>query len=381
MDVSFRLDPEILIGPDTVNRAGAICGRIGSRVLIVTEQVLYEHKSIERLSGILEDSGIEVIVFDEVPAQATADVAETVAGLARGARCSSIIGFGGLKTQAIARMAAIMAPSRLPIFELLDGRKTNEEFLPCVTIPTAGRDPFIFSDYFLAVDPRDRSVKMIKSPSRLCAAAIIDSNLSESLSGAFAATTAFDGFCVAVEAYCSARANFFSDALLEQAISLYAQMISSYSDANQSFDMVGGSTNAGLLMSIGCTVSAPGIGTALSYAINGRFPVAKSWSSTVLLPYILEKLVTARPEKIAKVAFLMDEPVEGASVSDSANMAVDSIRRRMGILKVPARLKEFNLSLDRLIPVAESARNLEFVAFSPWTVSSEDAFDLLKQAF
>ena len=73
--------------------------------------------------------------------------------------------------------------------------------------------------------------------------------------------------------------------------------------------------------------------------------------------------------------------MEGASVADSAAMVVDTIRRRMGVLQVPARLKEFNLSLDRLVPVAESARALEFVAFSPWTVAAEDAFDLLKQAF
>jgi alcohol dehydrogenase len=95
----------------------------------------------------------------------------------------------------------------------------------------------------------------------------------------------------------------------------------------------------------------------------------------------MERLVAARPEKLAKIAALMGEPVEGASVADSANMAVDSIRRRMGVLKVPARLKEFNLSLDRLVPVAEAARNLDFVAYSPWTVSSEDAFDMLKQAY
>jgi len=53
----------------------------------------------------------------------------------------------------------------------------------------------------------------------------------------------------------------------------------------------------------------------------------------------------------------------------------------MGQLQVPARLKNFNLSLDRLVPAAEAARNLEFVASSPWTVTSEDAYDLLKQAF
>jgi alcohol dehydrogenase len=276
-------------------------------------------------------------------------------------------------------MAAIISPAKIPVFELLDGRQSTEEFIPYIAIPTAGRDPFMFTNYFIAVDPRDRSVKQVKSPSKLCAAAIIDSSLSEALSGAFSATTAFDGFCVAVEAYCSTRGNFLSDALLEQAITIYSQMMDSYS--NNTYDLAGNSTNAGFLVSLGSAASSPGIGTALAYAINGRFPVAKSWSSTVLLPYILEKLVAARPEKIARIGALMGEHLEGVSVSDSANTAVDTIRRRMGLLKVPARLKEFNLSLDRLLPVAEAARRLEFVAYSPWTVSSEDAFDILKQAF
>jgi alcohol dehydrogenase len=380
MDISLQLDPEIIIGVDTVNRAGAICGEFGSRVLIVTEQVLYENRSIERLTGVLEDAGIEAIVFDEIPPQATADVAESTAVLAQGARCSAIIGFGGLKIQSIARITSIIVKNKMSVFELLDGTQPKGSWIPYIAIPTTGRDPFLFSRYFVAVDPRDRSVKLVKAPQGLCAAAIVDGGLSESLSGKFASTTAFDGFCVAVESYCTTTASFLSDALLEQAILLYTQMMDSYAD-NKLFDMVGGATNAGLLTALGSAVSSPGIGTALAFALNGRFPVAKSWCSTILLPYILERLVAARPEKIAKIATLMGEPTMGAPVSESANMAVESIRRRMGILKVPARLKDYNLSLDKLVPTAEAARNLEFVAFSPWTVSAEDAYDLLKQAF
>jgi alcohol dehydrogenase len=379
MDISFQLDPQVVIGLDAINWTGTICSELGERVLIITEQVLYENRSIERLIAILEDAGVEAIVFDEIPAQATADVAEAAGFLAQGARCSAIIGFGGLKTQSIARIAAMIVKTRISIFEMLDGAIVRD-FIPYVAIPTTGRDPFLFSRYFVAVDPRDRSAKLLKSPQGLCAAAVIDGGLSESLSGKFASTTAFDGFCVSAEAYCSTKASFLSDALLEQAIALYTQMMDSYID-NRHFDMVGGATNAGLLMALGCTVSSPGIGTALAFALNGRFPVAKSWCSTILLPYILEKLVAARPEKLAKIATLMGEPTMGVPVGESANMTVDAIRRRMGILKVPARLKDYNLFLDRLVPTAEAARNLEFVAFSPWTVSVEDAYDLLKQAF
>jgi alcohol dehydrogenase len=154
----------------------------------------------------------------------------------------------------------------------------------------------------------------------------------------------------------------------------------SYAD-NQSTDYPGASVHAGLLMAIGASVSAPGIGTALAYALSGKFPVAKSWCATVLLPYVMEKLVASRPEKMAKAATLMGEITDGLSVSAAANLAEDMVRSRMGQLQVPARLKDFNRSLDRLVPAAEAARDLEFVASSPWTVTSEDAYDLLKQAF
>jgi alcohol dehydrogenase len=95
----------------------------------------------------------------------------------------------------------------------------------------------------------------------------------------------------------------------------------------------------------------------------------------------MEKLVASRPEKMARAAFLMGEATENVSTSEAANMAVDTVRGCMGQLKVPARLKDFNLYLDRLVPAAEAARSMEFVASSPWTVTSEDAYDLLKQAF
>jgi len=379
-DTILRLDPEIIIGLDTINRAGLLFANRGRKILLATEQGLYENNLIDRLVRVLDDAGLETILFDEIPAQATAEAAENAASLARGARCDLVIGFGSLKTQSIARLAAILAASSFRLFDLLDGQREESEFLPYAAIPSSGSDPFLLSDFLVAVDPRDRFVKLVKCPRLLCQAVILDPGLSELIGGKFGPTAAFDGLCTAMEAYCSTKSGFFSDALLEQAISLYAKMIHSYTD-NLSADYPGSFVHAGLLMAIGASVSAPGIGTALAYALNGKFPVAKSWCATVLLPYVMEKLVASRPEKMAKAASLIGETTEGSSTSEAANMAVDMVRSRMGQLQVPARLKDFNLSLDRLVPAAEAARDLEFVASSPWTVTSEDAYDLLKQAF
>jgi len=379
-DTILRLDPEIIIGQDTVNRAGAFCANLGRKIFLATEQGLYENNFIERLVKVFEDADLETILFDEIPAQATAEVAETAASLARGARCNMIVGFGSFKTQSIARLASILAASRIRLFELLDGEREESAFLPYVAIPAFGGDPFLLSDNLIAIDPRDRFAKLVKCPKGLCKLAILDPSLSEPLSGSFTPPTIFDGLCSSLEAYCSTKSSFLSDALLEQAISLYAKTMHAFAD-NSLTDFSSACVHAALLMSMGISVSAPGIGTALAYAINGKFPVAKSWCATVFLPYVMERLVAARPEKMAKVAMLMGEIIEGVSISDAANMTVDLIRRLMGQLSIPARLKDFDLLLDRLVSTADAGRNLDFVAFSPWTVSSEDAYDLLKQAF
>ncbi|GHV88468.1 1,3-propanediol dehydrogenase [Spirochaetia bacterium] len=380
-DIIFKLDPEIIIGTGTINRVGTISGA-GNRVLIITEQGLRGSPDITRLTAILDDSGAEGIVFDDIPVQATAEAAEAAAELARGACCSAIIGFGGLKTQAIARTTAIIANSKLGIYDFLDGKKPQGTVIPYIAVPTTSRDPFLFSGQFVLTDPRDRLVKQVTSPSGICITAIIDSSITESQSGTPAA--AFDGFCIAVEAYCSNKAHFMSDALLEQALTLYANIMDAQVN-NQtedlSKDLMERSAHAGFLASLGAAVSTPGIGTALAYSLSSRFTVEKAACSTVLLPPILDRLVTARPEKMARVATLIDETVTGDPVAESAQKAPEAIRRRMEQLQVPSHLNDFNLSLDRLVPAAEAARNLEFVAHSPWTVAVEDAYDLLKQAF
>ncbi|MDR0311997.1 MAG: iron-containing alcohol dehydrogenase [Treponema sp.] len=380
-DIVYKLDPEIIIGYDSVSRAGILCASLGGKALIITEQLLYEANAIGRLQAVLEQSGVESILFDEISSQSNAEETERAADLARGARCNVVIGFGGLKTQSIARMAARTALSRFGLFEFLDSGKDNDPFIPYIAIPAFEPDLFSVANYFIAMDPRDRSVKQIKTPGGFCKAVIMDGGFfSGSLSGKHASTTVFDGFCTAVEAYCSAKAGFFSDSLLEQAIALYGKMIKTQPE-NFGPGFMESYVNAAFLTAMGSSISVPGIGTALAYSLSAKFPVAKSWCSTVILPYIMEKLAAARPDKMAKVAALMDEPVEGISVAEAAAMVPESIRHYMGLLQVPARLKEFNLSLDRLIPAAETARELEFVAYSPWTVASENAFDILKQAF
>jgi len=373
MDISFKLNPEILIGADTISMAGTIANRYGAHMMVAADHKL-NAQVVNRLKEILKDSGLEAIVFDGIEEDSSVEMADNIAELSRAAHCDAIIGFGGYKTQIISRMAAIMTPMKITAFELLDGKDCQDKFLPMLAIPTDGTDVFTASGFFLAVDPRNKLIKPVLSPHNLYASIIIDSNLITILSDNTAAAYIFEGFFSAVEAYCSAKANFLSDTLLEKAVNFYAKLLKKGAGGINAETFA----QAGLLSSIGALLSSPGVGAALSAAINARCGIPKPLCSSALFPVIAERLVNARPEKMAKVASLLGAG-KAASVAESANTAAEAIRRSMTAFNVQADLKEHNIPIDRLTAAVEAARKLEMTANSPWTVSEEEVFQILKQ--
>jgi len=373
MDISFKINPEVLIGADTISMAGTIASRYGTRMMIAADHKL-NAQVVNRLKDILKDAGLDAIVFDGIEDDSSMDMADNIVSLLTASHCDAVIGFGGFKTQIISRMVAIMAPMKITSFELLDGRDCQGQFLPMIAIPTEGTDAFTVSDYFLVADPRNKLIKSVSSPHNLYASIIIDCNLITILSDSNAATYIFESFFSATEAYCSAKANFFSDTMLEKSVTFFAKLLKKGSGAIN----VETFAQAGILLSVGSSLSSPGIGAALAAAINARCGTPKQMCSAALFPVIAERLVSARPEKMARIASMLGA-AKAASAAEAANTAVDAIRNSMTALNVPIDLKEQHIPLDRMAAPADSARKLEITANSPWTVSDEEVFKILKQ--
>jgi len=373
MDISFKFDPEVLIGAETLSMAGTIAKRHGSRIMVAADHRL-DAQIVSRLKDILVDSGLEAIVFDGIDESSSVEIADNIVELSQAAHCDAIIAFGGEKAQIISRMAAIMAPMRITAFELIEGRIFPSKILPLLAIPTEGVTSFSFTDYFIVTDPRSRLIASVQSPHNLYSAVIIDCNLINILSSNTAAAFILEGFFSAVEAFCSARSNFISDTLLDKALSLYAKLIRG-GTANFNAEQF---AQAGFLTAVGACASSPGTGAALSAAVNARTPVAKHLCAAALFPCVAQRLVSARPEKMSRLANLLGAP-KPPSVAEGAASSVTVLRQIMASLNVSDNLKEFNIPLDRVTAAVEAARGLDMTANSPWTVSEEEVFKIMKE--
>jgi alcohol dehydrogenase len=384
-DFQFKVGPRVWIGPDALLRlpllAAELAGADRARVMLVADPLLHESKLVDRVKNLLEDRSIQVLLFDEIPDRATSRAADDALRLARGSRSPLIVALGGIKTLMIARAAAVAATSTLDIDAILDGADYRAKPLPLIEIPTSLRHPFMFDDCFMLSDGRDRRIRMSRIVGAAPDAVLVDPGLSAGLSAKITASCVIDGLLGAVEAYVSSKSSFMSDLVLEKGASILAHSLDALIARPEDPASRAEAWRGSFLSALGVGLSAPGIGTAVALAINSRWPVPKSSLAAILLPYSLELASKSRLEKVAALAPLFGEDVSQATPQEAAAKSVEWLRTRLGLLRIPSRLKDFDLVLDRLVEDARDARELDFMNYLPRAVSVDDVFDFVKMAF
>ena len=138
---------------------------------------------------------------------------------------------------------------------------------------------------------------------------------------------------------------------------------------------------AGFLTALGLATSRMGLGACLSYAINARLMVPKSWVSAILIPHILEFNTSIATEKIAHIGELLGGDFGDLSAADAAYKAVESSRELISSLELPARLRDFDLALDDLVDSIEMVHSFDMMNYLPRTVSTEQIYEIVKSAY
>jgi alcohol dehydrogenase len=86
-------------------------------------------------------------------------------------------------------------------------------------------------------------------------------------------------------------------------------------------------------------------------------------------------------EKLAVVARYLGEEVDEEAPVEGAGRAVEAVRRIIGSLGLPTRLRDFDLNLDDMVDIAGIARNFDMMNYLPRSISAEDLYELIKSAY
>jgi alcohol dehydrogenase class IV len=380
-DFVFKISPNVILGPYTLSRLGQVASSWGTNYMLIADPFLKEFGVTEKAVAALEEKGISVFVYDDIPAAATSETLQQALSLARGAHVHGVISLGGLRTASLGRAVASLYNEIHDIYDFMGGVQPYSAALPFIEVPSTCRDPYVFLDRTPVIDARNRQVRLMKTQPAVCKAVVIDPNLYMHMSPNTAVSMIFHAVTLAIEGYVSTKSNFFSETILGKAIEMLLLAL----DPEQS-KLVGTPSEmliaqGGCMASMGVAISSPGVATAISQACNARYKSQSSLVCAVLLPYIMEDASRAKVDRIATIGKMLGVNPNGQTASETARAATDDIRRRLALAGLPTRLKDLGLSIDQLVPAVEDAAALDIMNYIPRAMSRDDLFDLVKQAY
>ena len=380
-DLILRFPRQVVFGTDVINRIGQVVSAFGSRCFIVTESVLRQNGTIDQIEGILSRRAINAIVYDEIgPGATTAGLNELVS-VARASQARVVVGVGGMRVLSAARVVSVAAAPNIELGDVLSGRAKPTAPIHYIEVPSSYRNHFMLRNECILTDGVTRQPVLVELPAETTTAVLVDPNLALTMSPKYAAAAMMDTLLAAVEGYISTRSSFYSDTVLYKATELLGSALHGISEAPNDPRHRIQASEAGLLTSLGLAASSQGVGGALAYTINSRYTIPKSWVATVLLPHIIDSSVHARPEKLKNIALALGEEVEDQKPADVAYRASEAVRRMIGRIELPGRLREMDLTIDDLVDVSDTASSLEMSASAPAPHTASDVYDLIKQAF
>ncbi|ERJ91880.1 iron-containing alcohol dehydrogenase [Treponema lecithinolyticum] len=380
-DFIFKISPNIILGSYTSSRLGQFVREWGTRYMLILDPVLEEFGTSSKIEESLKDRSINYFVFDEIPQAPDTTVVAQALRLAREAHVHGVISVGGPKTANIGRAVCALFNESHDIYDFTEGAQPTSGSLPFITVPTTIRDSFLFSDTSPLIDARSRQLKMLKLQPALCRLALFDPNLTVTLTESQSVSMILHTVCIAIEAYISQKANFFSDTIIEKAVELLGGALTEPSALTASSPKEQLALEGGCMTSLGVSSSSIGAGTLLAHAINARYKLATSLTATVFLPYIIEDAAKYKTEKLAKLARIMHAAADTSSNEAAVSALAETIRSKIAAANLPARLKDLSVSIEQLALAAEDAAKLDCMNAMPRSMTADDLFDIIKQAF
>ena len=377
--VVFDVPVKTYMGTDSFGRIGDEALKHGSRALLVTCSNVSGTDIHKRVEQVLESRGISSIVFDAIGPDTASESVDAAVSLASAGKAQLVIGLGGVKTLSLGRATALLSRSNLRVDDFMDGMKPSNIALPFLGVPSACRDPFMFKDSIMLTDGRNRNCRLKNTAGVYPAAVFIDPEAAVGIPASTFTFTIMDTLMYAIEGYISEKSNFLSENLFLKAISAVITSERKHGENGEDREAFTKAARAGLVTALGLSMAGPGLGAALSMIISARYRAPRVLVSAVVLPIILEYGLKVCPEKIARLAPILNESAEDLSTSQAAERVIDSIRHRIGLKRVQIRLSEFGVKIDDLSGIAEDVRRFDFITHLPAPVPTEDLISMLRK--
>ncbi len=367
----FRLPTCLIHGPGSVKRLGEFLPA-GQKTLIVTDPGLRAVGVVDKVIGALDAAGIPHACFDEVLGNPPASCVQAAYRRYTREKCASIVGLGGGSPMDVAKMVGVLAGHGGHVEDYLGAGKVVHDLPPLVCIPTTYGTGSEVTQFAVLNNPKTKNKDPIISWKIAPLAGILDAELCVALPAAVGAPTGLDALTHAIESYTNLLANPISEAFALQAIALVSANLRLACANDHELEATQQMLVASALAGAAFAQTRLGNVHAMSHAAGGHFEIHHGLANAIILPYVMEFNLQARPEKFATIAGLLGVNTAGLSTRQAAEAAVAAVRQFNGDLGIPAKLGEAGIRAKAIPSMAKTAMTSGNVAVNPRRTTLRD---------
>jgi len=386
----FYLPTRIEFGIGILERVGEEASKLGKRALIVVGKggSMKRTGVLNKLQDLLYKNGVESFVFDQVQPNPIAPTVDEGAQFAREKRCDLVIGLGGGSPIDTAKCIAFMAKSPGKFWDYVQsgsgGRKTPQEALPIIAIPTTAGTGTEADPFAVITNPETKEKIGIGFELLFPKVSLVDPQLMLTVPKDQTAYTGMDAFYHALESYLNLNHQPASDLLALQAIRLITEYLPRAYENGQDLvartKLAWASTAAGI-----CETLAGCIGLhALEHPVSGHYPEVPHGAGLAALgPAFFEYILPYTQERLACVAEAMGEKTDGLTLEEAAKAAISAIRSlqaRVGLDRLNLRTLGVEADIIPRLATDAIATMGSLVSVTPGNLGKNDLMKIYTRA-
>jgi alcohol dehydrogenase class IV len=370
----FYTAGEIIFGRGTVRRTGEMVRWLGAqRTCVITDRGLVSAGMDELVLQSLAVAGVDADLYDGGQAKPTLEAVTACVAALKGKGYEALVALGGGSNIDLAKAAAVLLRHGGQVDDYVGEHKVPGPVLPLVAVSTTAGTGSEVSGASVLADPKRARRAAILSNHLRPRSAIYDPLLTLSCPPAVTADAGIDALTHAVEAYLvvdhrteagdeppgiyTGRSPL-SDLLAEQAIALAGRYLRRAVYCGGDVEAREGMHLASLLAGMAFSNAGLTAVHALEYPVGMATGCTHGAVNGLFLPYVMEYNIPACPERLATVARLLGEAVDGLPVWDAAELAVEAVERIKGDIGIPLCLRELGVEEEGLRPLAEATAQI-----------------------
>ena len=390
MEFSYFLPVNIQFGWNKVDSVAEFAIPYGKKVLIVTGRTSAKKSGLyDRVVAKLDAAHINHVLFDQVDANPLTTTALDGAALAKSESCDMVIAIGGGSIMDCAKGIAFMAVNDGDINDYIFNRKTSDNALPLIVIPTTCGTGSEGNGFGVLTNPETGDKKSLRCNAIVPKVSIVDPAVMGTMPPHVLASVGFDALCHNIEAYTSKTAQPFTDALAHYAVTLLAQYlvplykhVKAIANGQEAVLNKKQLTKAWESVTLASTIGGMVINTAgvtlghgMEHPASGLKDITHGVGLAVIEPVVVEYTWSANPKKFNSLARIFNHG-DGSELGEALRLIVHDLDLTTNLTELGFTKKDIPWLVDNVYVVATGN-----IANTVAEISREDIEVLYKKMF